>query len=196
MRKIVKFAPVAAVAIGLLTAGAALAQYNEAGIGKTFKVTLVTAYQPCTTPNTTTSDNTPACTAVRSDPTCGFVGGAHGLMYIRSAGSKGWVVKTSMLGLENACKGKTIHFYATLRTSMSSECTGSACTVDTANVDLGSCVINDNGKCLVNVPLFTTPGLIKKYGGSELTDVKVIRTTGPGAPATSFRYGIVTSSDS
>jgi len=195
MRKIVKFAPVAVVAIGL-TAGAAFAQSGEAGIGKTFKVTLVTAYQPCTAPNTTTSDNTPACTAVRSDPGCRFVQGGHGLMYVRSLGSKGWAVKTSFLGLDNSCRGQTLHFYATLRTSMGTECTGSACTVDTPNVDLGSCVVDvEKAKCIVNTPLFTTPTLITKYGGSEITDVKVIRATGAGSPATSFRYGIVTSSD-
>src|SRR6266850_6272423 len=85
-----------------------LAQFNEPGTAKAVKVSVVTAYEPCTTPNTVTSDLTPACTAVRSDPVCGFVGAGHGLMYFRTKGSTGWAVKIVLLNLEDNCIGETI----------------------------------------------------------------------------------------
>src|SRR6185295_13719524 len=108
MRKFVTTALVAAIAIGL-TAGAALAQYNEPNVAKAVKVSVVTAYQACTTPNTTTSNATPACTLVLSDPICGYAGGlGHGLMYLQAKGSTGWAVKIVLLGLDDNCKSETL----------------------------------------------------------------------------------------
>jgi hypothetical protein len=190
MSKIVNSVLVAAIAIGV-TAGAALAQYNEPNVAKAVKGSIVTAYQPCTTPNTTTSNATPACTVVRNDPICGFAGLGHGLMFLKSKGTTGWAVKIVLLGLEDACKNQTLHFYATLRTT-TNDCAQSPCTVDTPNVDLGSCIVTHTGKCGISTPVFATPALITKAGGSEVTDLHAVRTTGTGAPATSFTYGIVT----
>ena len=171
---------------------AAFAVHNEPKIAKTVKVSVVTAYEPCTTPTLITSTGSnPACPAVRSDPVCGF-GGGHGLMYVRTKGATGWAVKIVLLGLEDNCKGETIHFYASLR-STSDDCGGAACTVDFPNVDLGSCTVSHTGFCGLSTPVFANPPLITKPSGVEMTDLKGVRSTGLGAPATSFRYGIVTS---
>jgi len=191
MRTIVNIVVVAAMAIGLM-ASAAHAQFNEPGIAKTVKVSVVTGYEPCTTPNTTTSDSTPACTAVRSDPVCGFVGGGHGLMYVRTKGSTGWAVKIVLLNLEDNCIGETIRFYGTLRTTTNDCGPGSPCTVDTPNVDLGSCIVSHTGFCGLSTPVFQSPPIISKAGGTQMTDLKGVRVTGPGAPATTFRHGLVT----
>jgi hypothetical protein len=189
MQRIVNIVVVGAMAIGLM-ASAAHAQFNEPGIAKTVKASVVTGYEACTTPNTTTSDSTPACTAVRSDPVCGFVGGGHGLMYIRTKSATGWAVKIVLLGLGDPCKDETIHFFATLRTTTNDCGAGSPCTVDTPNVELGSCVVSHTGKCGISTPVFATPPIITKSGGTELTDLKGVRTGAPGGKA-AFRIGIV-----
>lgn len=174
-----------AIVIGIgLSASTASALHNEPAISKTVKVSVVTAYEPCTTPDTTTSTGAPACTAVRSDPVCGF-GVGHGLMYIRTKGTRGWAVKIVLLGLNQGCEGQTIHFFANLRTTVD-DCSGATCTVENPNVELGSCIVK-KGFCGLSTPLFSTPPVITAPGGgTEVTDLKGMR-----AGLTSFRYGII-----
>ena len=57
MQRIVNVVVAGAMAIGLM-ASAAHAQFNEPGIAKTVKVSVVTGYEACTTPNTTTVPST------------------------------------------------------------------------------------------------------------------------------------------
>ena len=64
-----------ACALALALTAVAWATHDEPGKGGSAKAALVTAYEPCTAPNTTTSGLAPfaACSPpVRSDPECGF----------------------------------------------------------------------------------------------------------------------------
>jgi hypothetical protein len=181
MRTIVNIVVVAVMAIGLM-ASAALAQFNEPTIAKTVKVSIVTAYQPCGSPNT-------PCPAVRSDPGCGFSRG-HGLMYIRTKGSTGWAIKVVLLGVADTCQNETIHFFADLRTTRPDCGGGTPCTVDSPNVEIGACTVGHTGTCGISTPVFATPSIITGTGGTEITGLRGIRQ-GQSTPA--FTYGIVTS---
>ena len=180
MRKIVSVAVVAAVVVAL-SASAGLAQFNEPSIAKSVKANVVTAYQPCPSPNT-------PCPAVRGDAGCGFAGG-HGLMYIRGKGTSGWAIKIILLGIDNICQNETIHFFADLRTTRPDCGGGTPCTVDTPNVDLGSCIVGHTGGCSINTPAFVTPSIITTTGGTEVTGLRGIRT---GQTTAAFTYGLVT----
>jgi len=184
MNRIARGILVTAAVVGL-SASAALALHNEPQTAKAVKVSVVTAYEPCTSPTLTTGTGDAACPAVRSDPVCGFKGGGHGLMYARTKSATGWAVKIVLLGLDQGCEGQTIHFYATLR-STTDDCGGTACTVDFPNVDLGSCTVK-KGFCGLSTPVFANPALITKPGGVEMTDL-----VGKRGSLTSFRHGIVT----
>jgi len=180
----------AVVIVGVFSAHMALAAPpNEPKIAKTAKVSVVTAYEPCTSPTLTTSTGDAACPAVRSDPGCGF-GTGHGLMYVRTKGATGWAVKIVLLGLESACEGQTIQFFASLR-STSDECgtgpLGPSCTVGFPNILLGPCTVTHTGFSGLSTPVFATPALLTKLGGVEITDL-----VGKRGSLTSFRYGIVT----
>ena len=192
MHTTVKAILAAAAGVGLF-AGAAFALHNEPGIAKTIKVSILTPYEPCTIPDTmtTTIPPVPACsTAVRSDSICGFVGGGHGKIQIKTENENGWLVKIKLLGLSEGCVDETIDFFATLRTTSHICGTPSpllpACTaVDQVDTPLGSCTVNQFGVCVISTPNYVLPTILGN-GGTEIADLRGMR----GALKT-FTWGIV-----
>ena len=173
MRTIVNGIMVTATGIGLL-AGVAPADHNEPFKAKAVKVNLVTAYEPCTSPNTMTDDNIQACAPpVRSDPLCSFSGG-QGSVQIKTIDQRGFQIKLKVKGLEEACDGATLTFLASARNT-SHNCAGIPCTaVDQPSVSLGTCTVQ-RGVCIVfGVLIF--PGGAER-GGVEMNNIILKRGT-------------------
>jgi hypothetical protein len=152
-------------AIGVLAVGFFLltpdarATHNEPGKGKSAKASLVTAYEPCTNPNTTTSGLTPwqACSPpVRSDSVCGFEtspisSAATGRVKAKSQFSD-VTFAISAKGLLLSCEGLTLCAVFSVRVS-TDRCVQSPCTlVDLINVtgtEVTSCCTVTHGVCQV-----------------------------------------------
>ena len=131
-RTVLTFLVAAAGVLGLT--GLALAQHNEPSQAKKFQTTFVTPYNACTAPNTTTKTlPLPACTAVRSDPTCGFDTTAKGKASVKtgiSGSGASQVIKISgkVSGLDAGCEGKTLAFVSTVRAT-TDDCVSPPCTI-------------------------------------------------------------------
>lgn len=105
----------AAFAFVLIAMGSpAVADHVQPAKAQVFKGTLVTAYAPCTSPNTATTPTEvvglswPACTpAVRENPTCGFGPDGSGQVEFRTSGDK-IGVKIKVRGLDAGCEGTVI----------------------------------------------------------------------------------------
>lgn len=176
MHRTLTSAALAAV-VGLLAASPALAVHNQPFKGKNFKVNLMTAYNPCTTPNTTTDDGVPACSTLdRSDPVCGFDGG-QGKVQIKSltVGNQAFRIKLNGLN-ETFCSGQTLNFFISYRKT-GHLCNGGITSCTTQDVlahALGGCVVDDRGKCKLSGAQFLPGGA--NIGQIEILEVYVERT--------------------
>lgn len=181
----------AAVAVGVL-AGTARATHNEPLKASFFKSSVVTAYDTCTNPDTST--DAPglvllACTPVRSDPTCGFGPKGSGKMSAKSLHSCGtdaicgnsddtadFGIKASLAGLDAGCEGETLTLTASTNPT-TDDCGGnhSPCTVMAdlvADFAIGSCVVGPTGcgakakcTCLIDttVNTFSSAAVIEPF---------------------------------
>jgi hypothetical protein len=164
-----------------LLANSANAQFNRPGQAKSIKGNILTAYAPCTAPDTTTADGLPACsTPVRSDPTCGFGllnGQPHGKgqVQVKTVPGRGWSVKLKLLGLEPACEGHQMTFRLSYRTTAKT-CGGTFCTAADQTVTVSSCTV-ERSVCKINVP-HGVPATnlldINAEGTTELFDFHVL----------------------
>lgn len=161
--------------VGLLTS-AAFADHNEPKVAKSIKGNVVTAYEPCTAPDTITDSDKGsllACSVpVRSDPTCGF-GTLNGLpkgkgqLQLKSLDDRGWSIKLKLLGLEQpACDGETMTFVVTYRAT-AHNCGGMACTAADQTVELAHCTV-ERGVCKINVPTHPLLYDLRAPGGTEV----------------------------
>lgn len=174
----------AAAAIGLL-ASTALATHNQPFKGKSFKVNLMTAYEPCAAPDTVTDDAVSACSVpVRSDPTCGY-GGGQGRIQLKMLTVGKVAFKVKLTTLEAGCEGQVLHFVTTLRRT-GHHCGGTACTVvDATDFEFASCVVQ-GATCVGNGQVLFPGGV--NLGQIEFKDISVKR-----AGLRTFDTGIVNS---
>ncbi len=131
----------AAIALGLcLAAGSAHAQFNTPFKGKQFKGNLMTAYNPCTAPDTTTDDSVAACsTFTRSDSNCGY-GGGQGKIQLKTQTVGNYDARLKLVTLDAGCEGKTLTFHAVVRRT-GRYCAGNICQVQDQDFQFGSCVV-------------------------------------------------------
>jgi len=188
----------------LLLAVEAGATHDEPGKGKSARASLVTAYEPCTSPNTTTSGLTPwpACSPpVRSDPVCGFgnlpVTIANGRA---KAKTRPFDVEFAFAakGLPLSCEGLTLCGVVSIRVS-TDRCVDSPCTLqDLINVtgtEATSCCVVQRGVCSVrssiNREIFDALRAGER-AGIQILGCGLKRIDGPNPPAgNTFECGIL-----
>ena len=183
----------AVVCVLALGATAAQATHDEPGKGRSAKAALVTAYQPCTAPNTTTSGLAPfdACSPpVRSDPECGFgaevVSSASGHV---KAKSRNFDVDLTFIakGLDYGCEGLMLCGVATVRVT-TDRCVMSPCTVDLVDIPItqpDSCCRVTHGTCQLRTSINTEIFDALRYGeraGIEILGCGLRRVDGDNLP--------------
>jgi hypothetical protein len=180
-----------AVCAVALCAGLARANHSEPGKGRSVKMPLVTAYAPCTAPNTATAgaNPVPACTPpVRNDPYCSFdlpdLQNGSGKASAVSLSNGDIQLKLSARGLGLGCEGHTLCGAISIRATTDRCQAGTACTVIdlinyAATPPTGCCVVT-SGTCKlktsINAIRFDTvrPG---DRAGVELFGCGLRRTT-------------------
>src|SRR5262245_55519062 len=194
-------------------ASVALADHEEPKKAKTYKVELLTAYNDCTGGSFSTDPPgliLPACSAVRSDPTCGFfidpVAGPKGsgkcsakLVDANDDGTPDDIEsKCSLAKLTDGCDNEVLTLVANTNAT-SNDCSaapGSSCSVGQATVlpdfAIGTCLVDSKGnKCKmgpVRVNSFAGTTVLEagKNLGLEILNTKVKR-----GGLVSFRPGIL-----
>jgi hypothetical protein len=184
-----------AVLLLVALATPALANHDEPGRGKSIKGPLVTAYVPCTTPNTHTNGSVQllGCTPpTRSDPVCGFgaSNGVRGMGRVLAV-SRGDDVELRIVakGLGIGCEGRTLCGTVSFRTT-TDRCADGPCTVadtlDFTSTRSTACCRVTMGQCKVttsvNAEVFDAfrPG---ERAGVELLACGLKRIDGPELPA-------------
>lgn len=170
MEKILRTAAVVTVVIGL-TASAALAQFNTAYKGKSFKANLQTTYNACTVPNAMSDDGFDACTPVsRVNTGCQF-GGGQGKIQFKHVTVGKVSFRSKLTGLDTSCEGSTLTIVATLRRT-GNFCGGSSCTLaDNVDFPISACVVQ-NGACSANGQIILPGGTA--LGETEIKDAGVL----------------------
>jgi hypothetical protein len=180
--------------------------HDEPRRARTFKATLVTAYVPCTSPNTVTTGvpALPACyPAVRSDPVCGFqsanfLDAGFGRASGKSRTSGDIQVIVSAKGLAQGCEGQTLCGLVTVRAT-THRCAQGPCTVPdvtfTGSTPTACCVVT-NGNCYVSTTIDSE--VLGTLVAGDRTGVEVLgcglrRVTGPSLPSfDTFHCGTLT----
>ncbi|HXJ34480.1 MAG TPA: hypothetical protein VMS22_10635 [Candidatus Eisenbacteria bacterium] len=183
-----------AVAGVLVLGGVAGAFHDEPKRAKTLKAPLVTAYQQCTAPNTTTMGvpALPACyPAVRSDPLCGFVNGSLLAGYGKASGrarpNGDFKIDITLRGINSGCEGQTLCGLILVRAT-THRCAQGPCT--TADLPFqGSsptaCCIVVDGACNVSTTINSEvlgTLVVGDRTGIEVFGFGIRRTSGPNPP--------------
>lgn len=136
-------------------AGGAWALHDEPPRARAFAGGLVTAYEPCTAPNTQTQGiaPVPACSPPeRSDPLCGFgnVANSPGKGKVRAEIRGGEVsMSASLLGLTSGCEGQRLCGVIVLRVT-THRCNAQPCTtsdIELINEQPEACCTVSGGRC-------------------------------------------------
>jgi hypothetical protein len=185
---------VVAFALALTVSAMAWATHDEPGKGLSAKAALVTAYEPCTAPNTTTSGLAPfpACSPpVRSDPLCGFNSAVTSAASGRvKAKSRNFDVDLTIVakGLSVGCEGRMLCGLMSVRVT-TDRCTVSPCTVvdliDIPAAQPDSCCIVTHGVCQLRTSINAEIFDALRYGeraGIELLGCALRRVDGPNLP--------------
>ena len=177
---------VVAVAFGLSTVAATQAHafLNQPTKGKNFKVNLMTAYAPCTAPNTMTDDGKPACSPlVRLNPNCGFDGGL-GKVQLKALTVGNTDFRIKVTGLDQFCEGAVLDFFISFRKT-GVHCGTSECTlVDQVGVKLGSCSVQNS--------LCATAGQLFLPGGADRGQVEILEVYVEEDGVRTFNSGLIT----
>ena len=137
------------------TASGAWALHDEPPNSRAYAAGLVTAYEPCTAPNTQTQGvaPVPACAAaVRSDPVCGFgnVADSPGRGKVLAQIRNGEVAMNfQALGLTSGCEGHRLCGVIVLRVT-THRCPNQPCTtsdVELINTSPEACCTVSGGRC-------------------------------------------------
>lgn len=194
----------ALVCVALGWYAAAWATHDEPGKGRAAKAALVTAYQACTSPNTTTSGLLPfpACNPpVRSDPLCGFdyqtVSSSSGRVKARTRNFDVDLTMTAK-GLSVGCEGLTLCGVASVRVT-TDRCLETPCTVmdmiDILGTQPTACCIVEKGMCTVRTTINNEIFDALRYGeraGIEVLGCGLRRINGPNPPtAHTFSCGLL-----
>lgn len=180
----------------------AWATHDEPGRGRSQKGPLITAYAPCTAPNTVTVGATPvpACAPpTRSDEQCGFGAslGARGVGKMKALSKNGDLELTLILrGLGLGCEGEMLCATASVRVT-TDRCVGDVpCTaIDLPGVipaTSTSCCIVRNGKCSVRTSINGESFDAVRSGeraGIELLGCGMRRIDSGGTPVPTFSCG-------
>jgi hypothetical protein len=180
--------------VGLLVTGA----HAQGLVQKTFKSDVVTAWQGCTPPGTSSSNSGfVACLNPQlADPLCKFSSRGKGRVRL-IARTDNVSLYGSVKGIEPACTGQMLTLLVSMRIT-TDDCPpgvspSQACTlVDIVDQPLGTCqVVNGNCKILGTLNE-AAAGLV---GLDKRTDIELMgcgfkRTSGAGLPARTFSCGI------
>lgn len=180
-----------ALTLSLATTRALAAHLEPAKAKKAYN--LVNSYFPCSSPDTATSNGTPAC--VRNaphDPFCFFDAGGSGKLTISTTGRASGGTQDLKLvavasGLNAFCEGDTLEITLSYRLTSDDCPEGSCTTVDVLNAITGArCLVTD-GKCKINTTLNAgNPTLIPTNGknsGVEILGCGLQRLLALGPPA-------------
>jgi hypothetical protein len=193
---------VAGVAM-LTSVGVARATHDEPGKGRSVKMPLVTAYQPCTQPNdfTAGANPLPACSPpVRNDINCGFQlpDQMHGAGKASAISQTNGDIELKITAKGLLCEGYQLCGTLSFRATTDRCQNGPACTVVdiidwTAPLGGTGCCVVSGGMCriktTVNAIRFDTINQGDR-AGVELMGCGLKRMTGPQPPsAPSFRCG-------
>jgi hypothetical protein len=161
----------AVIALGLtVAASTAHAQFNSPFKGKQFKGNLMTTYNACTAPDTTTDDSVPACsTIVRTDTNCGY-GGGQGKIQLKTQTVGNYDARLKLVTLDTGCEGKTLTFQAVIRRT-GHYCAGNICTIQDTTFQFGQCTVS-RGVCKFGGQ-FNWPGG-PGQGNTEIKDIYVM----------------------
>ena len=188
-------------ALALVLAGAVLsgtgrvawATHDEPGRGKAVRISMVTSYEPCTNPNTTTEGGlpTPSCSPpVRSDPVCGFgalfgmVGMAKGKAQVHDGDIQ---LSVTASGLGTGCEGHNLCGVVRVRVT-THRCPMSPCTttdLELTNISDTACCTVTNGNCKLKTSINTEVFDALRIGqraGIELLGCGLRRRDGPTPP--------------
>ena len=208
-RKTVIVAAVSIVLLGspLTRPANALASgsHDEPKRAKSVKAALITAYEPCTLPNTVTQGSSltiPACSPpARSDPECGFQGPFFTAGYAKASGVTtpigdfrlSYVAKN----LNPGCEGRKLCAVAEVRVT-TDQCQMKPCTFDLPQWFVDSvtgCCIVAGGQCRVSTSINSemlgtlTPG---GKTGIEILGCGLKRLDGPNPPSgLTFSCGVL-----
>lgn len=203
-----KLSRIALVVAGLVL-GAMIAPaggtHDEPGRGKALKMTLVTAYEPCTSPNTITAGGLPqpACHPPdRSDPVCGFgaLFGQVGMGKAKGVVKDGDIeLSVSASGLGNGCEGLRLCGVVAVRVTTDRCANGmSPCTtsdIELTNESDTACCRVFNGNCKLKTSINTEVFDALRLGqraGVELLGCGLRRRDGANPPSgLSFTCGML-----
>ena len=159
--------------------GTALATHSEPKVAKSLKTSLVKSYVPCTSPDTVTSTNLPACeTVVANDPTCDFgpKGSGTAAATVLTASVHDVQLKVSLKGLASNCEGQTLSGVVSVRVTVDDCTAGDSCTLpDFTDFVVGTCTVA-KGACQIKGTVDAkTPGLLLtgRTTGIEILDCAV-----------------------
>ena len=183
MRKLFVFTAVA-VSLSAIAATQTHAFLNQPTKGKNFKVNLMTAYQPCTTPNTMTDDGKQACSPlVRLNPNCGFDGGL-GKVQLKAQTVGNTAFRIKLTGLDQFCENAVLNFFISFRKT-GIHCGIDECTmVDQIGATLGSCNVS-HGLC-------STAGQLFLAGGADKGQVEILEVYVEENGIRTFNSGLIT----
>ena len=182
------------LAATLVVAGTASANHDEPKRAKTIKAPLVTAYQPCTNPNTVTTGSPalPACyPAVRMDELCGFTNATYLSGHGKAAGGArangDFEIRIIAKGLNTGCEGRTLCGIVRVRAT-THRCSLGTCTVSDLDFQGSSptaCCIVQSGYCKVQTTINSE--ILRTLVPGDRTGVEVFgfglkRTDGPDLP--------------
>lgn len=186
-------------------AASAGAYHDEPRRAKALKAPLVTAYQPCTSPNTQTLGfpALPAChPAVRMDSLCGFTSqstlSGYGKAAAKSKPNGDFAVSISAKGLSAGCEGQTLCGVVRVRAT-THRCAEGPCTVadlDFTSTSPTACCTVLSGVCVVQTTINSEvlgTLIVGDRTGLEVYGFGLRRVTGPNLPAgNTFQSGGLT----
>jgi hypothetical protein len=194
------------LALGVLAlAATASAFHDEPRRAKALKAPLVTAYEPCTSPNTQTLGfpPLPACyPAQRSDELCGFASSNFLSGYAKASGKArpngDFKIDITAKGLNLGCEGQTLCGIVRVRAT-THRCAAGPCTVsdmDFASTSPTACCTVVSGVCVVSTTINSEvlgTLLVGDRTAFEVYGFGLRRTSGVDAPSSySFVSGGLT----
>lgn len=179
----------------LVVAAQAGAFHDEPRRAKAIKAPLVTAYQPCTSPNTQTLGfpALPACyPAQRMDDLCGFTSpsttvSGYGKASGKSKPNGDFAINISAKGLNAGCEGQTLCGIVRVRAT-THRCSQGPCTVsdlDFTGSSPTACCTVVSGVCIVQTTINSEvlgTLVVGDRTGFEVFGFGLKRTSGPDLP--------------
>lgn len=194
-----------AVVVVCMTAGLASAFHDEPRRAKTLKAPLVTSYEPCTTPNTSTH-GFPALSACypakRMDELCGFTSATTLSGYGRASGKSkpngDFKIDITAKSLNAGCEGQTLCGIVRVRAT-THRCDSGPCTVmdmDFTGSSPTACCTVVSGVCVVSTTINSEvlgTLVVGDRTAFEVFGFGLKRTSGPNPPTgNSFTSGGLT----